>query len=159
MNNNIFKFIALPVVLLSTILTGCNNSTPVQSDEITYRDVIIEDYLKNPPNPEHINNANNRPDLKIDRSYIFVDGGITFTIELSLRLGVDYKFIFFDDIEMSISHGTVPLYWKNHEIITLPEAYRLGYYTREDMLTIKHMYENKENDFSFLDLPFKEEVE
>ena len=156
MNNNIFKFIALPVVLLSTILTGCNNSTPVRSDEITYRDVIIEDYCKNPP--KHVDPTSvDKDKIEIRRSYIFCNDSITLLIPTSCTLCMEYPMTFFDDIVIVFYHSNdVPLVWKDHKFINIGEAYQLGYYTREDILRIKEMHDSGENDFSILDQPYVE---
>lgn len=155
MNNSIFKFIALPVVLLSTILTGCNNSTPVQSDEITYRDVIIEDYSKQ----EKYGFANMYSDIKdieISRSYIFVNDSITFLIQPTIVLDDSFEATYFDDIKITFNHGNYPMVWKDHQIYMLSEGYIKGFYTRDDMLQIKYMFENDINDFSILDQPYIE---
>ena len=155
MNNNIFKFIALPVVLLSTILTGCNNSTPVRSDEITYRDVIIEDYRKNPP--RHINPGDVGEDIMISRSYICCNDSFTIAIPNPITLCCEVQMTFFDDIVIIFNDTSdVPKVWKDHSFVYIDEAYQLGYYTREDILRIKEMHDSGENDFSILDQPYVE---
>lgn len=153
MKNISIKLALIPLLLIPTILSGCNKAK-------TYREVILEDFFVDFYNT-HNEGESLDDNTSISRSYIFVNGAISF--DLSPKPGAYFGMavkLEFDDLVVRIEHTAVPFVWLNHKIITLEEAYYdYKAYSQEDILTIKQMIENKEYDFSFLDLPFVEELE
>ena len=153
MKNISIKLALIPLLLIPTILSGCNKAK-------TYREVILEDFYVDFYNT-HNEGESLDDDISISRSYIFVNGAISF--DLSPKPGVYFGTtakLVLDDLTIEIEHVAMPFVWFDHKIITLKEAfYDYKVYSQENILTIKQMIENGENDFSFLDLPFVEEPE
>ena len=157
MKNISIKLALIPLLLIPTILSGCNKAK-------TYRQVVLEDLIEQRQEvdkrlSESIKTAS---DTQISRSYIFVNGAISFDInpKYDISLCIDRRIILDDDLSITFWDETlVPYIWKNHKFLTFKEAYDDGVYSREDIMRIQEMHNNKENDFSFLDLPFVEEPE
>ena len=156
MKKIVSKIILLPIASLTVVLFGCQ-PVSAQGSEVTYREVVLKDFKDNIRSKGESIDDN----TSISRSYIFVNGAISF--DLSPKPGVYFGTtakLVLDDLTIEIEHVAMPFVWFGHKIITLKEAfYDYKVYSQENILTIKQMIENGENDFSFLDLPFVEESE
>lgn len=165
-----FKRISALTLVLLTSLTGCAvsfNSAP------TYRSVVqqdVHDYyaakVKNPGQSYTYSVSDN----KITRSFIFVNGVIVFDIDLfqkwDIYQGIDVRLKYDkeDSDDMMIyfpSQSAVFLAWYKHNIyrldLFLDRENGKKFISKQDFLKIKEMYDNDENDFTFLDKQYIEE--
>ena len=107
--------------------------------------------------------------IKITRSFIFVNGAITFDIDLKQKQdlytgdSLNLKYDSDDSEDLCIyfpSRPSVILVWYKHNVYTidwfLNKENGKDVYSREDFLRIKEMYENDQNDFSFLNKEYNE---
>lgn len=160
------KVAALSMVASSII--GCNSSILLGN---TYRKVIRQDtydyYCSTSSGYEKSFKVS---DIKITRSFINVDGAITYDIDqyqkygLYLGNGLNLLYDNEDSAEDGIyfsSRTKVLLVWYNHEVCTLDRFLDFNngrdIYSREDFMRIKEMYENNQNDFSIIDTEYAEE--
>lgn len=152
----ISKLFVLPIALFAVVLFGCKE-VPAEGVEITYRDVIINDFYKDFHKKQGIELNS---DLIISRSYIFVNGALAFDLspKPDVVFGAEVKYTF-DDVTVAFEHSAVPYIWLDHDFITLKQAYYdYKVYSIDDILKIHQMIENNENDFALLDAVFVEET-
>lgn len=164
-----FKRISALTLVFLTSLTGCSFAP-------TYRSVVQQDvhdyYAATVKNPEQ-SYAYSVSDNKITRSFIFVNGVIVFDIDLFQKwgiyqgIGVQLKYDKEDSDDMMIdfpSQHAVFLAWYKHNIyrldLFLDGRFKVDgkkFISKQDFLKIKEMYDNNENDFTFLDKEYIEE--
>ena len=171
MRKSLYKIAVLPLVIVPTILFACSKAKPLYGDEVTYEDVLRKDicayysYISKPDEYPY-----KEDDIIFTRAFVCVNGAVTFSIEQRQRATIitcDDGYVTYDCQTDNPESGfyfsnraDIPLVWYQHQIARLNDFLDRyngkDVYSREVFNRIKEMYENKENDFSILDLPFEE---